>query len=133
MIPVCGPRFCSYRLNLPSGDEATTLITVADWARVCDRDVPDRSGRPTVGVDLGSGRSWSAAVAIWRSGRCEAVAIAPGLPSIEAQEKRDRVPAGTYARLVHSGRLTVASGVRVPSVRALVDKIMPWRPALDRL
>ena len=93
------------------------------------RPAPAPEGRPYVGVDLGAGRSWSAAVAVWRSGRCEAVAIAPGEPSIDAQEKRDRVPAGTYRRLVESGRLAVAAGLRVPSVRSLVDRILPWRPA----
>lgn len=121
--------FCSYRLNLPTADESTTLLTVDDWARVTARPAPAPEGRPYVGVDLGAGRSWSAAVAVWRSGRCEAVAIAPGEPSIDAQEKRDRVPAGTYRRLVESGRLAVAAGLRVPSVRSLVDRILPWRPA----
>ena len=121
--------FCSYRLNLPIGDESTMLLTTADWERSCSRDVPERSGRPVVGVDLGAGRSWSAAVALWRTGRAEAFAVAPGEPTIAAQEKRDRVPAGTYARLVQSGRLTIASGLRVPSPRTLVDRILPWRPA----
>ena len=121
--------FCSYRLNVPSGDESTMLLTTADWDRVCSREVPERAGRPVVGVDLGAGRSWSAGIGIWRSGRTEAIAIAPGVPSIDAQEKRDRTPEGTYARLVESGRLTIASGLRVPSPRALVDRIMPWRPA----
>ena len=92
------------------------------------RPVPEPEGRPVVGVDLGAGRSWSAACAVWRSGRVEALAIAPGVPDVEAQEKRDRVPAGTYRRLVESGRLSLAAGVRVPSPRTLVDRIMPWRP-----
>ena len=43
--------------------------------------------------------------------------------------ERTRTADGTYARLVESGRLTIASGLRVPSPRALVDKVMPWRPA----
>ncbi len=120
--------FCSYRLNLPTADESTTLITVADWQRVTARPVSEPAGRPVVGVDLGAGRSWSAAVALWPNGRTEALAIAPGVPSVEAQEKRDRVPAGTYARLVESSRLTLAAGLRVPSPAALVERIAPWRP-----
>ena len=66
-------RFLSYRLNVPSGDESTVLLTVEDWDLVCSRAVPPREGRPLVGVDLGGGRSWSAATAIWKNGRCEAV------------------------------------------------------------
>ena len=57
-------RFLSYRLNVPSGDESTVLLTVDDWERVCGRDVGDAAGRPVVAVDLGGGRAWSAAVAI---------------------------------------------------------------------
>jgi len=121
--------FQSFYMNRPTGDESTMLLTTADWERSCSREVPERSGRPAVGVDLGAGRSWSAAVAVWRSGRVEALAVAPGVPTIAAQEKRDGVPEGTYQRLVETGRLTIASGLRVPSPRTLVDRILPWRPA----
>ena len=106
-------RFLSYRLNVPSGDESTMLLTVDDWQAVLAREVPARAGRPIVGVDLGSGRAWSAAVAMYSSGRVEALAIAPGLPSIDEQEKRDRVPRTTYSRLVEAGSLHVAEGLRV--------------------
>ena len=112
-------RFLSYRLNVPSGDEATMLLTVDDWQAVCARGVPAREGKPIVGVDLGGGRAWSAAVALWRNGRTEAIAVAPGIPSLEAQEKRDRVPAGTYRRLAESGALRVADGLRVQPPAAL--------------
>ena len=61
-------RFLSYRLNLPSADESTMLLEVADWQRVTARDVPPREGQPIVGIDLGSGRAWSAAVAMWGNG-----------------------------------------------------------------
>ena len=105
--------FKSYRLNLPSGDESTMLLTVEDWERVTARPVPERDGAPIVGIDLGGGRAWSAAVALWTNGRIEALACAPGIPSLEAQEKRDRVPAGTYRALATNGALSVAEGLRV--------------------
>ena len=38
-------RFLSYRLNVPSADESTVLLTVDDWRRVRGRDVAARSGR----------------------------------------------------------------------------------------
>ena len=117
-------RFQSYRLNVPSGDESTTLLTVDDWERVEARAVPDRAGRPVVGIDLGGGRAWSAAVAIWPNGRCEALAVAPGIPDLSAQEKRDRVPAGTYRVLVESGALRLATGLRVPHPGQLWELVL---------
>ena len=130
-------RFMSYRLNLPTADEAELLLTPDDWQRVCGRPVPDRNGRPIVGVDLGQGRAWSAATAAWHSGRLEAVAMAPGIPSIEDQERRDRVPRGTYQRLVDEGTLRVAEGKRVPPVKAFVGMVKdrwgrPRRMVADR-
>ncbi len=109
-------RFLSFRLNLPSADSAAMLLTVEDWQQVCAREVPERDGRPLVGLDLGQNRSWSAAVAIFPSGRTEALAIAPGVPDVAAQERRDRVSPNTYRKLVDSGLLRLAEGLQVPTV-----------------
>ena len=123
-------RFLSYRLNRPVGDESTMLLTVDDWQRVREREAPPRDGRPIVAVDLGAGRAWSAAVAIWRNGRVEAIALCPGIPDIAAQEKRDRVGAGVYQRLVEVGLLHVADGLRVQPVKMMADLITEtWGPA----
>ena len=116
-------RFLSYRLNIPTGDESTMLLTVDDWLRVQARPVQAREGRPIVGVDLGAGRAWSAAVAVWRSGRVEALAVAPGVPDLSAQEKRDRVAVGTYQKLADSGALLLADGLQVQTVKQVLDAI----------
>ena len=122
-------RFLSYRLNIPTADESTMLMTVDDFNTACARDVPPPDGRPIVGIDLGGGRAWSAAVALFANGRCEALAVAPGIPSIDAQEKRDRVPKATYQRLVDAGLLHVAKGLRVPPVTQLLDAVRAaWGP-----
>ena len=113
-------RFLSYRLNIPSGDESEVLLTVDDWQRVAAREVPDRVGRPLVALDLGGGRAWSAAVALYANGRTEALAVAPGIPSLGEQETRDRVPGGTYARLAESGALMVAEGSARPAALGIV-------------
>ena len=125
-------RFLSYRLNVPSEDEAAMLLTVEDWERVTAREVPQREEQPIVGVDLGNGRAWSAAVAAWKNGRTEAIAVAPGLPSIDEQERRDQVPTGTYRRLKDNGSLLVADGVRVPGPDLLMGAVrgMWGQPAL---
>ena len=122
-------RFQSYRLNLPSADESTVLLTVSDWRRVCARPVARRMGRPVVGIDLGGARAWSAAVGIWPGGRVEALALAPGMPSIADQEKRDRVPRGTYAKLAAAGLLMTDADRRVPRIETLTARALEWRPA----
>ncbi len=119
-------RFLSYRLNLPTADESETLLTVDDVEQWIARPVPERVGPPIVALDIGGSRAWSAAVATWENGRVEAYALAPGKPDIAAQEKRDRVPVGTYEQLAASGVLGVAAGLEVPPVGAL------WAGVLER-
>ena len=116
-------RFISYRLNHPTADESEVLLTVDDWKRVCARPEGLPAGAPVVGIDLGAGRAWSAATAIFQSGRLDALAVAPGIPSIAAQERRDRVPPGTYQRLHDAGCLRVAAGLRVQPVADLVQMV----------
>ena len=114
----------SYRMNVPSADEATMLLSVDDWERMAERDVAERGGRPIVAIDLGGGRAWSAATAIWQSGRIEAIAVAPGIPDIETQEDRDQVPRGTYSGLVESGKLRLAHGLRVQPPGAFYQAVV---------
>ena len=37
-------RFLSFRLNLPTPDESTVLLTVPEWQRVLAREVPGPAG-----------------------------------------------------------------------------------------
>ena len=116
-------RFLSYRLNVPSADESGILLTVDDWKLAEARPVGIPAGRPIVAIDLGGGRAWSAAVAIWESGRMEAIACAPGIPDLDAQERRDNVPTGVYTKLAANGSLSVAQGLRVQPPSALWEAI----------
>ena len=116
-------RFCSYRLNVPTGDESTMLLTVADFEDMAKREVPERAGEPICAVDLGGSRAWSAALVIYPNGRVEARAVAPGIPSLADQEARDRVPPGTYQSLADRGVLIQATGLRVPPPSVLVELI----------
>ena len=74
--------FLRYRMNInaPEVTHAQPLITTAEWLRVCARPVPPAEGKPTIGIDLGGNRSWSACSAIFPNGRIESWAVAPGLP-----------------------------------------------------
>ena len=117
-------RFLSFRLNVPSADEATMLLDVPDYQRMVERKVPEPDGAPIVGIDLGNSRAFSAAVSIWANGRIDTVAVCPGIPAVGDMEKRDHVPGGIYQGLVNEGRLTVAEGLRVPPVGLLWDAIV---------
>ena len=122
--------FKQFRLNIP-GDpvDSQPLITTAEWARVVDRPVPECDGAPIVGLDLGGTRSWSAAAAIWPSGRIEAWAIAPGVPSLSDQEREDQVAENSYLDLVKSGGgLSVDAGRAVPDIGLLLSRIWSWKP-----
>ena len=121
--------FRNYRLNLP-GDpvDSQPLITLAEWEKCCTKPIPEISGKPVIGLDLGGTRSWSAGSAVWPSGRIEAWAIAPGVPSLSDQEKEDQVAPGTYLDLVKSGGLAVDEGQHVPSIEKLLSRVWNWNP-----
>ena len=127
--------FLSLRMNLPAADESTVLLSVGDWERITARPVPEAIGRPVVGLDLGGGRAWSAAVACWPNGRVEAFACAPGVPDLGKQERRDGVPPGTYQKLADAGVLHVADGLLIPPARMVLGLASAWMPRaylLDR-
>ena len=121
--------FRQYRLNLP-GDpvDSQPLVSTAEWERVCARSVPPIEGSPVIGIDLGGNRSWSAAVAVWPTGRIEAWALAPGSPSLADQEKEDQAPEFAYEELVLAGGLAVDERHAVPSVERLLSRIWSWEP-----
>ena len=124
-------RYLSFRLNLPSADESTMLLSVDDFKDMTKRPVPPRVGKPIVGVDMAENRAWCAAVSLFRNGRVECRALAPGIPSLADQEIRDLVPRGTYQELADQGVLIQAPGLRVPPAKLLIDVIVSaWgRPA----
>ena len=129
--------FLSYRLNVPARDESAVLLTVDDWKLATGRPLGLPIGPAIVAVDLGGGRSWSAAVAIWESGLIDAVACAPGVPDLADQERRDHVPRGSYQRLRDMGLLAVAEGLHVQPPAQLWDAIRqrwgtPVRVVCDR-
>ena len=116
-------RFLTYRLNRPQEATDAVLVTADDWRSVEARPVPERRGRPVVGIDLGASRSWSACWCLWPSGRSEVYAVAPGVPSVEAMEKRDAVPRGLYQGLVDSGVLVLDKGRKVSRPSVLLARL----------
>ena len=51
------------------------------------------------------------------------------MPDIDEQERRDRVPSGTYRELVNDGRLLVADGLNQPEPDQLLSAVLDlWGP-----
>ena len=121
-------RFITYRLNRPQQPARSVLFTADQWRAVEARPVPEPVGRPIVGLDVGSSRAWSTAAILWPSGRLAAVAVAPGVPGLDSQERRDGKRAGRYDELREGGILTLDAGRRVVRVVALIERIMAYRP-----
>ena len=122
--PTMRVAFESFRLNRTNTLGKEVLVTVPAWQRVLERQVPPRVGKPIVGLDLGSERSWSAAWAIWRNGRSECYAVCLGIPSLEERERQDTMPRGLYSRLAADGVLIVDQGVRVSDPKTMVRHLL---------
>lgn len=122
-------RFKSYRLNTPSADASDVVLRIEDWQSVLSRPVPVRDGVCVVGLDMGRERAFSSVAALWTNGRLEVTAIAPGIPSLPEQERRDGVPTGTYTRLADTGALVVAEGYRRPPADLVGDVVRGYEPA----
>ena len=121
-------RFVTYRLNRPAAAVRSVLFTADQWRTVEGRPVPAAAGRPIVGLDVGSSRAWNTGAILWPSGRLAGLAVAPGLPGIEELEKRDGKRRGLYDEFRADGILTVDEGRRVVRVRALIDRVLAFRP-----
>ena len=122
--PTLRPAFEAFRLNREVNVYSDSLVTVGAWKGVEGRPVPPRRGRPIVGLDLGSERSWSAAWAVYRNGRSECYAIAPGIPDLDERERRDAMPKGLYRRLQKDGVLLVDEGLRVSRPATLINHLV---------
>ena len=122
--PTLRPAYEVYRLNRQVDVFAEVLVTTADWKRVEAREVPPRKGRPIVGLDLGSERSWSAAWCLWSNGRTECYAVCPGLPDLAERERQDAMPRGLYRKLYEDGSLIVDEGRYVSRPQTLVDHLV---------
>ena len=118
------PAFEAFRLNRQVEVYRDMLVTVDAWKRVEGREVPPRSGRPIVGLDLGGERSWSAAWCLWPNGRSECYALCPGIPDIAERERQDGVPARLYRSLFEAGALIVDEDHRVSRPAVLIDHLV---------
>ena len=122
--PEARARFMSYRLNLPSPEARTVLVTAEQLTELIARPCPERAGVPIIGLDLGASLSWCAATAVYPNGRIESFARMPGTPTVDEAEARDGVPKGSYQKFVDDGVLEVDEGRNVVDVDKFIDAAM---------
>ena len=126
------PMFRSLRLNQGVADvEARLLLDVDSWARVEVETLPAARGPFVVGVDLGGASSMTGAAAYWPdTGRLEAVAWFPGLPSLAERGLADGV-GRLYVDLAERGELLTTPGRTVPPADVVRWCLERWgRPAV---
>ena len=129
--PSAADRFGKYRLNLEAGIGVSEddILQLEDWEDIGARDLPERSELCVVGLDAGGSGAWSAATAVWTSGRVESIALSGSRPLVE-QEKADRVSEGLYRRIAESGALIQDAERRHPRLELLRLAVDDWNPAL---
>ena len=116
------PQFRALRLNAGIADVAqSTLIDADTWERVEAVELPTRSGPLVLGVDLGGASAMTAAAAYWPdSGRLEATAWFPSIPSLAERGLRDGV-GRLYVDLHQRGELLTTRGRTVP-----IGDVLRW-------
>ena len=123
-------RFATFRLNRPQSVPAEVLFSVGAWKKIEANPLGSTDGEAIVGLDVGSVRSWSTAVAVWPSGRIDCRIVAPGRPGLPEQERRDGVRRGLYQALAADGILTQDEGRHEVEPKTLVDRALEFRPRL---
>ena len=117
--PIDAPAFRAFDLNQPQNPMRTVICDPADW-RACEVDIrPAREGPCTVGFDLGSGTSMTAAAALWGNGRFETWAAFPDTPNLKMRGKADGKGELYYLEMVRRGELVTYPG-RITNVAAFI-------------
>ena len=66
--PASESSFRALDLNQPASIERHPILGVSDWVAIESRDVPQRGGRCTLGLDLGGSSAMTSACALWENG-----------------------------------------------------------------
>ncbi|MDD9986051.1 MAG: hypothetical protein OXQ31_07265 [Spirochaetaceae bacterium] len=126
------PGFVALRLNSGGHDaEVSVLIEARAWVN-CEADIlPSAEGPYVLAFDLSGGSAMAACSGYWpATGRLEAIAGFPPLPSIEERSRED---GADYARMVSDGDLLVLGEPDERVVRAdllVREAVARWgRPA----
>ena len=110
------------RLNMGVSDTAVAVLLDADTWRRAEGEEAERRGGAVWGIDLGSGQAMSAVAAYFPSGRLDALAAFPELPSLAQRGISDGV-GRLYQKMAERGEL-IRAGRRVADVKALLSEAL---------
>ena len=117
--------FRAHRLNMgtPETNKYEMLIPIENWEAITNVNAKPRGGPLFIGFDLGGGLSMTAIAFYWaETGRLEAYAALPALPSLAEKGKDDAV-GGRYVKMYERGELTVYPGWATNNVKFLTDSM----------
>ena len=119
--------FRALRLNAGTSDvDGSTLVDADTWERAEADELPPRRGPMVLGVDLGGASAMTGAAAYWpHSGRLEATAWFPGVPTLAERGLRDGV-GRLYVELAERGELMTTRGRTVPVADVLRWAVDTW-------
>ena len=115
--------FSAEDCNIEGSVHYETLVTVADWNRL--ETEAEREGGCTVGIDLGSTDSLSAAAVIWPvTGRLEVFAACAAVPEQTLIDRGRADGVGSrYKQLADAGELWVYEGQRTTPVGTFISEL----------
>ena len=118
--------FRALRLNHGVSDvHRTVLLDAERWREAMAMDELPASGPYVLGVDVGDEAAMTAAAAYWRSGRLDAFAALPSIPSLAERGLKDGV-GRVYTTMAERGELVLHPG-RTSSPRMLIaEAIQRW-------
>ena len=120
--------FRALRLNGGTSDVARTVLLDADrWREAMTPAEPEATGPYVLGVDVGDEAAMTACAAYWRTGRLDAFAALPSMPTLGERGLADGV-GRVYVTMAERGELVTHPG-RTSSPRLLVaEALRRWGP-----
>ena len=120
--------FRALRLNMGTADVArSVLLDVERWTEAEALGAPDAAGGYVLGVDMGTSAAMSACAAYWRSGRLDAFACFPRIPSLAERGLSDGV-GRLYVTMAERGELLIAGERISDPVEMLTEALGRWGP-----
>ena len=130
LTPADASDVAAHDLNLRASPSREGLIQMQDWAKCVvddEADLPARTGRCYLGVDLGGSVSLTAATGLWIDeatglARVECWGAIPDRPSLEERGLADGVGRNFYRRMHERGEISLHSG-RIANVATFLRDV----------